>query len=335
MERNKEMLNFDRDMTPEEYLQYLFDNTAENGIVLMPSFSTGTEEPSFSLRCHMDWNYARQEKLLAEFTSFRNTLEALAKLIDKKDICRQPENLTKAQQEVWQTYLSPFEAVANYDKIVNIGLHLDLSEQIRELAQRLADGEPLSVVEMEYLRLNMDVTVSEEEKRLHSKYWEGVTRQCKARLGENDFSRTLIMRARRYWRLLQIKAPKVVVENEGRALAQAFAQYHCCRSVEQIDRAAFVRYLQLSEMDDEELDTLFRPRKENKRKSMAPLFVYLILKEHSSPEKPMRQSDILKKLRGYPYEIQLERKALSRILHGLADSQLTVYTEPKFGSWVE
>ena len=87
-------------------------------------------------------------------------------------------------------------------------------------------------------------------------------------------------------------------------------------------------------MSDEELDNLFRPKKTNSRKSMAPLFVYLILKEHSSSEKHLRQQDILKILEGYPCEVPLERKALSRIIHNITDSQLSVFSD-KTGTWLE
>ena len=63
----------------------------------------------------------------------------------------------------------------------------------------------------------------------------------------------------------------------------------------------------------------YRPQKCNTRKSMAPLFVYFILKQRSSEERPLRQQEILDMLEKRPYEIHLERKALSRILHNLSD----------------
>ena len=72
-------------------------------------------------------------------------------------------------------------------------------------------------------------------------------------------------------------------------------------------------------MTDEEIDEMYRPKKCNTRKSMAPLFVYFILKQRSSEERPLRQREILDMLEKRPYEIHLERKALSRILHNLSD----------------
>ena len=87
-------------------------------------------------------------------------------------------------------------------------------------------------------------------------------------------------------------------------------------------------------MSNDELDDLFRPQKTNSRKSMAPLFVYLILKEHSNSQKQLRQQEILTMLEEYPYEVKLERKALCRILHNIVDSQLSVFSD-KTGTWLE
>ncbi|MBQ0109276.1 MAG: hypothetical protein KBS44_03260 [Clostridiales bacterium] len=83
---------------------------------------------------------------------------------------------------------------------------------------------------------------------------------------------------------------------------------------------------------DEALDEYYRPKKMNGVKSLAPLFVYLILKECSSDERHLKQAEILKLLSS-KYEIFLERKALGRILHLLADSRLFIYCEKGAGAW--
>ena len=88
-------------------------------------------------------------------------------------------------------------------------------------------------------------------------------------------------------------------------------------------------------MTEEELDELYRPQKANTRKSLAPLFVYEILSKHSNSKTHLRQNDILKKLSEYPYEISLERKALSRIIHNLTDSPHYAVFQDKSGVWVD
>lgn len=93
--------------------------------------------------------------------------------------------------------------------------------------------------------------------------------------------------------------------------------------------------IDFSKMTDEEIDEFYRPRKMNNRKSLAPLFVYLILKDESNQEKHLSQSDIIRSLEEYPFEITIERKALSRILHSLHDSGLGVISTEKGGSWFD
>ncbi|MBO4862411.1 MAG: hypothetical protein J5535_05900 [Firmicutes bacterium] len=88
-------------------------------------------------------------------------------------------------------------------------------------------------------------------------------------------------------------------------------------------------------MTDEELDEFYRPRKQNNRRTLAPLFVYFILKEHSGPDHRLSQSDIINHLADDPYEINIERKALGRVLHLLADSGLGVVSNPRYGAWYD
>ena len=86
---------------------------------------------------------------------------------------------------------------------------------------------------------------------------------------------------------------------------------------------------------DEKYDDMFRPKKMNSRKHLVPLFTYLIIKENSSPQKHLLQKDIIKALEEYPYEVTIERKALSRILHSLEDSGLGIVSRAKSGIWYD
>lgn len=88
-------------------------------------------------------------------------------------------------------------------------------------------------------------------------------------------------------------------------------------------------------MSDEEIDELYRPKKSNSRKSLAPLFIYEILTKNSDSNTHLRQKDILDILSQYPYEITLERKALSRIVHILTDSWNHAVYQDNTGVWVE
>ena len=89
------------------------------------------------------------------------------------------------------------------------------------------------------------------------------------------------------------------------------------------------------DLTDEEFDELYRPKKSNSRKSLAPLFIYEILTKNSNTEKHLRHKDILDILSRYPYEVTLERKALGRIIHILTDSWNHAVCQDSTGVWVE
>ncbi len=92
---------------------------------------------------------------------------------------------------------------------------------------------------------------------------------------------------------------------------------------------------ELDQYSDDELDEFFRPMKVNSRKTLAPLYVYLILKERSDRSHHLSQQQILNELEKYPSEIVIERKALGRIIHNLTDSDLGIHTNGKYGTWYE
>ena len=46
-----------------------------------------------------------------------------------------------------------------------------------------------------------------------------------------------------------------------------------------------------------------------------------------------RDEEIISYLADEPYEVVIERKALSRVLHNLRDSQIGIYTDKRRGAW--
>ena len=78
-----------------------------------------------------------------------------------------------------------------------------------------------------------------------------------------------------------------------------------------------------------------RPKKTNSRKSMVPLFVYLILKEKTDTRRHLSQKELMVELEKFPYEVSVERKALSRTIHGLADSGLGIVSDLRDGVWFD
>ena len=95
-----------------------------------------------------------------------------------------------------------------------------------------------------------------------------------------------------------------------------------------------IQKVDTSNMTDEEIDEYYRPQKSNNRKSLGPLYIYIILTGRSSPEKHLTQQQIMEYLEEL-YEITLERKAVSRIIHTLAGEGLGIINTTKDGVWFD
>ena len=94
------------------------------------------------------------------------------------------------------------------------------------------------------------------------------------------------------------------------------------------------KYIDVNNLTDEQIDALFAERKTNTLKSAAPLYVYLVLQEHSNPRKHLTQKQIISYVEEEFY-VTIERKALSRWLHLLMALDLGIYSDPHYGTWLE
>ena len=345
---NLQSLSFDADISPEDYISLMFERTDLDGIVYIPGWHydrpgwassvPGSTDENDSYRCRMNWSMRDRDGLLASFCKLYGDLERIAALLPEWNM--PAEDVKKALSddglfEVWGKYLHPLD-VPGMDK-ARINLiydRMDTAAWIKQLAGNLANGLTLEEFEKSALIEYMDVTVSDEDQAYCQQYLSGIHQNAQSRVGGTLCACEVICYARRLCRLMQLKAPGIIIRNEARTLAAAMALNRFGISRDLVDNSIRLELERMELMDDAQLDELFRPKHTNSRKSLAPLFVYLILKEQTDARHHLRQQDILKKLEEYPYEIFVERKTLSRIVHNLADSQLHIKVD-KTGVWYE
>ncbi len=326
------------DLTPEDLIEKMFERTDADGVLYMPSFFTEEHGDRASLRCVMSWELPGDcFSVLQEFDQLRSAIEQIAERCNRDGDLGEGgyEALSEKQKEVCDTFLTGFESDAafDFDRIYEIREKLDTVEDVREICKRVGAGGEMDQWSADYLRDYAGKTVTREEEDYYNRYMEGRIAEAGKRLGDHPFAYRTIFHAMRYWKLLTLEAPEFIVKREARALASALALLRRCKKFEYVDHAVRRHYDRLERMSEEELDALSRPKKANTRKSLAPLFVYLILAEHSDSGHPLTQRQILTYLADDPYEVVLERKALSRIIHNLKDSQLGVYTDKRRGAW--
>lgn len=335
-------------LTPDNFIDLMFERTDEDGILYIPGWhysrpgwendAPGSTDEKDSYRCKINWNLAKYEKVKVKFDKFYNSLKEISmvyeELLDENkkavEILKEPELL-----EVWNLYLKPFDiGEFDQDKTDEIYDKLDTIAWIKEIAKKIANGQKIEDFEKETLTDYVDVTVTEEELTYRQKYLNYLHKQAELRLGDNICAYDIVLRAWRLCKLFSLGAPEIIINNEGRQLAAAFVLHEYGISREIVDNTVRMRLEQMEVMNDEELDELYKPQKTNTRKSLAPLFVFEVLSKYSNSKTHLRQNDILRKLQEYPYEISLERKALSRIIHNLSDSGYGIRSD-KTGVWKE
>ena len=94
------------------------------------------------------------------------------------------------------------------------------------------------------------------------------------------------------------------------------------------------KFVDVDAMTDEEIDRMFNFSKTNTLKSAAPLYVYLVLQSHSNPRRHLTQQQILDYMED-EFDVKMERKALGRWLHLLMALDLGIYSDPRYGTWME
>jgi len=347
-------------LTPEKYLSIMFDRTDEDGILYIPGWhydrpgwtcdADGSTDENDSYRCRVNWGESEDEKqlnykkLLDKFLDVYNAIKHIARYWDNIE-----DDVDKAKRlldeytlsdcylfDMWNTYVRPLDT-GDYDlkKIEDIEDRLETVEMVKQIAASIAKGNSVEDFEKQAITEYIDISVTPDEIKYREGYLRQIRKDALNRIGNNICAYDVVIRARRLCKLMSLKAPMMIIHNESRQLAAAMLLHEYGTSRELVDNSIRLRLEQIELMSDEELDELYRPKKTNTRKSLAPLFVYDILTKRSNSKKHLRQQDILKELEKYPYEISLERKALSRIIHNLIDtSQYAVFSD-KTGVWIE
>lgn len=335
-------------LTAEEYICLMFDRTDLDGILYIPDWYChnpgwecgvpGSDYGDRSYRCLMKWNICNRDRVLNQYRNLRNGIERIAPYYDSLYMTRaELETVIKDTQllEIFDKYLQiPDRGDLDRNKIHDIADRMSTLAEVKEIASQLAKGEALDALCKSVLVDYIDITVSDEERAYYDHYVANIYKDAEKRLGAGICSYRVIYHARRLCRLLALKAPKIVTAHEERNLAISMVLHAYAISLEPVDNSIRRQIEEMERMSDEELDALYSVKRTNSRKSMAPLFVFLILQKKTDSKHPMRQQDILKALASYPYEVSIERKALSRIVHNLVDSQVSVHAD-KNGVWYE
>lgn len=158
-------------------------------------------DPPYHLAYDVSCTAADVDEVISRYEALVKALEAISASRERLDNGENPKDvLTTEQFSVWDTYVRDFD-----EKFDSGEYDLDIIYDMSKC------GAPLS----------------DEEQDLLERHYEWLETQSLKRLPKRAYSpMNLILRAKRYEYSLSHKAPKTVIDEEGRGLAEEIIIYY-------------------------------------------------------------------------------------------------------------
>jgi len=183
-------------LTPGELISKMFENTSEDGRLVVPGFPDDETEIHSDIQARMAWT--EPDRAAAE-AAFNSLFEALREIADQDydldstaDTARR--ELGNPLFGVWKVYLQDFD----YGELGKKAF-FDIAER------RDGDG------------------AEKAEEIAFRSLLESLEKQSALRLGRRICAYEFIRRAGRVYKLMVLNAPAIVVNEEAKVLAQALA----------------------------------------------------------------------------------------------------------------
>ena len=222
--------------TPAGFIDMLLEHTDDNGMLFLPCWpDDGNGKPYL---CKMNWTKADAVRVTAEFNELYASLEALSGKWDEIDSEADARVLPENLRKVWNTYLRDFETGdIDVAAVMDIYERLDTIREVSEISEKLSTGVKITKEEAAYFRDYRDTSVTEEERALCDRYREAVRADSQRRVGGNVAAYDQVIRAKRVCKLMSLRAPNAVLNNEARLLATAMVLHHYCERMDPVGEA--------------------------------------------------------------------------------------------------
>lgn len=187
-----------KEMTPQQYIHQLFSETKGGKLEITYHYPLDIEEP-YTVTYTMDWTEKDMETMVRRYEKLSAMLQKFGTLqAELQEEGKRKTLLTAEEQKAWEIFIqlhSPFEV----DE---------------------------SVIEELYYRGEFD-SLDDEENELLERHWWWRERNSLERLPFLRRSPTsMLLRARRYEKLVGWNAPEIVIQEEGRWLAEEMVLYY-------------------------------------------------------------------------------------------------------------
>ncbi len=187
-------------MTPEEVIESMFSETEPDGTYIgFEPYHDDRESRLMKYTLHWD---------RSDCDSAKASVGKMVRIIRKNAVnSSMPRSMEK--------FLYPLQP--DYSFLVETGfISRDELEDI-PFCEEIMDG-----IET---KKELEKALSDAESKAHDLYLEALSKAADARIGKGLYSRELIQFTRRLYRLIELGAPRIIIDNEARNLAQAYV-YH-------------------------------------------------------------------------------------------------------------
>lgn len=192
------------DLQPKDIFRIMAEGIGEDGTLCLDELPFDTDMTRCALHCRMDRDRFDPETLKKEFSELFDNLVMISMLTDclPEDPCDYGKVMDRENLKVWDAYLRDFD----------IG---DLDADA-VLTKDFEEGEQLS----------------EEEAAILDEYEARCRQDAEKRVGCGPQAYELVLRAKRVERLLELKAPLIIIRCERNMLAECFAIHRFAQSAE-------------------------------------------------------------------------------------------------------
>jgi hypothetical protein len=187
--------------TPIQHIRNLIDSIKDGKLTVT---YYDPIDPPYSRVYNVSCKAVDADEIISKYEALVQALVAIGAAHEKIETGAKAEDvLTPEQLEVWNTYIRDFDEkfdAGEYD--------LDIIYDMRECGAELND----------------------EEHEVLERHYEWFEEQCLGRLPKKVYSPMLLInRAQRYEYLISYNAPKCVIDEEGRRLAEEMILYYAVR----------------------------------------------------------------------------------------------------------
>ena len=225
-------------LTPSESIISMFEHTDENGTLYIPEwpYDGNCDHTEHFYQCAMNWSENAAENVVSEYRFLYAALEEIAKKWDSINSDSDIEKLSPDLRDVWNTFLRDFETGGiDVELAMDISDRMETIDMVKSVAEKIKNGTDISKEEFSFYNNCRGTNITEKEKAIYNAYRDAIHADANHRIGNGIAAYDVVIRAKRLCRLMSLKAPEIIINNEANLLAQAIAIHACCKEMKTVD----------------------------------------------------------------------------------------------------